>query len=151
MWKAFNELDALGWIAREHPVGRPKRPRMVTVQSDGCAPMVKAFEEGKEFAELWQGAQTIADGLRVPAAVGDFLILRSLRESNGTAVAVPDSELIDAANLIGRTQGIFVCPEGAAPLVAFQRLRSQGWIRDDETVVLFNTGTGLKYTHLWNP
>ncbi|MBU0492565.1 MAG: threonine synthase [Chloroflexi bacterium] len=142
MWKAFDEMEQLGWIG-------PKRPRMVTVQSEGCAPMVRAFHEGTEFAEPWQGASTIADGLRVPAAVGDFLILRALRESNGTAVAVPDDEMIPAANLIGRTQGIFVCPEGAATLAAFQHLRDQGWIADDETVILFNTGSGLKYAHLW--
>jgi threonine synthase len=142
MWKAFDELEALGWIG-------PERPRMVTVQPDGCAPMVKAFHEGREFAEPWPDAATIADGLRVPAAVGDFLILRALRESNGTAIAVSDQEMLEAVNLIGCTQGIFVCPEGAAPLVAFQRLRDQGWIGDDETVVLFNTGSGLKYVHLW--
>jgi len=142
MWKAFDEMEQLGWIG-------PKRPRMVTVQSEGCAPMVRAFHEGQEFAAPWQGARTIADGLRVPAAVGDFLIIRALRESNGTAVAVPDEEFIGAANLIGRTQGIFACPEGGATLAAFQHLRSQGWIGDDETVVLFNTGSGLKYAHLW--
>jgi threonine synthase len=142
MWKAFGEMEELGWIG-------PERPRMVTVQSDGCAPMVRAFHEGTEFAAPWQGAKTIADGLRVPAAVGDFLILRALRESGGTAVAVPDEEMVEAGKLIGRTQGIFVCPEGAATLVAFQRLRDQGWIGDDETVVLFNTGSGLKYAHLW--
>jgi threonine synthase len=142
MWKAFDEMEALGWIG-------PERPRMVTVQAAGCAPMVRAFKEGKEFAEPWQGARTIADGLRVPAAVGDFLILRALRESDGTAIAVADEELIEAANLIGRTQGMFVCPESAATLVAFQHLRSQGWIGDDESVVLFSTGNALKYAHLW--
>jgi len=142
MWKAFDEMEKLGWIG-------PQRPRMVTVQSDGCAPMVKAFHEGREFAEPWQDARTIADGLRVPAAVGDFLILRALRQSDGTAVAVSDQEMLEAANLIGRTQGVFACPEGAATLVAFQHLRRQGWIDDDETVVLFNTGSGLKYAHLW--
>jgi threonine synthase len=142
MWKAFDEMEQLGWIGAE-------RPRMVTVQSEGCAPMVRAFHEGQEFAAPWQRAKTIADGLRVPAAVGDFLILRALRESNGTAVAVSDQELIDAANLIGRTQGIFACPEGGATLAAFQHLRNQGWLADDETVVLFNTGSGLKYAHLW--
>ena len=142
MWKAFDEMEKLGWIG-------PQRPRMVTVQSDGCAPMVKAFHEGREFAEPWQDARTIADGLRVPAAVGDFLILRALRQSGGTAVAVSDQEMLEAANLIGRTQGVFACPEGAATLVAFQHLRRQGWIDDDETVVLFNTGSGLKYAHLW--
>jgi threonine synthase len=142
MWKAFDEMEQLGWIGA-------KRPRMVTVQSEGCAPMVRAFQAGQQFAEPWQGAATLADGLRVPAAVGDFLILRALRESGGTAVAVPDGEMIDAANLIGRTQGIFVCPEGGATLAAFQHLWEQGWIADDETVVLFNTGSGLKYAHLW--
>jgi threonine synthase len=142
MWKGFGELEELGWIGS-------KRPRMVVVQSDGCAPMVKAFEEGKEFAEPWQGAETIADGLRVPAAVGDFLILRTLRESNGSAIAVADEELMEAAKLIGRTQGMFACPEAAAPLAAFQHLRRRGWIGDGETVVLFSTGNGLKYAHLW--
>jgi threonine synthase len=122
---------------------------MVTVQSEGCAPMVRAFHEGQKVAAPWQGAQTIADGLRVPAAMGDFLILRALRESQGTAVAVPDKDLIGAANLIGRSQGISACPEGGAALAAFQHLRSQGWIGADETVVLLNTGSGLKYAHLW--
>jgi len=143
MWKAFAEMGKLGWIGS-------KRPRMVTVQSEGCAPMVKAFKEGKEFAEAWQGAKTIADGLRVPAAVGDFLILRALRESNGTAVAVPDSEIMENTNLMGRTQGIFAAPEGGATLAGFIKLRKQGWINDDETVVLFNTGSGHKYSHLWD-
>ncbi len=142
MWKAFDELEQLGWIG-------PQRPRMVAVQSEGCAPMVKAFHEGREFAEPWQGASTIADGLRVPAAVGDFLILRTLRESGGAAVAVSDQEIMEAAKLIGHTQGMFVCPEGAATLVGFQHLRRQGWIGGDETVVLLNTGSGHKYAHLW--
>jgi len=142
MWKGFDELEQLDWIG-------PQRPRMVTVQSEGCAPMVKAFHQGREFAEPWQGASTIADGLRVPAAVGDFLILRALRESGGTAIAVSDQEIMEAARLMGRTQGIFPCPEGAATLAGFQRLRRQGWIGDDEMVVLFNTGSGHKYAHLW--
>lgn len=142
MWKAFAEMEAMGWIG-------PERPRMVTVQAEGCAPMVRAFHAGDEFAAPWQGAHTLADGLRVPAAVGDFLILRALRESGGTAVAVPDAEMIEAANLLGRTEGIWPAPEGAATLVAFQALRRQGWIADHETVVLFNTGSGLKYAHLW--
>ena len=142
MWKAFDEMEQLGWIGS-------KRPRMVTVQSDGCAPMVRAFEEGTEFAEYWQGAATVADGLRVPAAVGDFLILRALRESNGTAVAVPDAEMMDDSDLIGRTQGIFTAPEGGATLSAFKRLRDQGWIKNGESVLLFNTGSGHKYQHLW--
>jgi threonine synthase len=142
MWKAFEEMEQLGWISS-------RRPRMVVVQAEGCAPMVRAYHAGQEFAAPWQRAHTIADGLRVPAAVGDFLILRALRESGGTAVAVADDEMMAAARLIGRSQGLFVSPEGGAPLAAFQRLRAQGWIGDAERVVLFNTGNGLKYTHLW--
>jgi len=142
MWKAFDEMETLGWVGT-------KRPRMVAVQSNGCAPIVKAFMEGKEFAETWQKAMTIADGLRVPAAVGDFLILRVLYKSNGSAIAVADEEIMTAAGMIGRTQGMFVCPEAAAPLAAFQHLLNQGWIDKDETVVLLHTGNGLKYLHLW--
>ncbi|UCG52426.1 MAG: threonine synthase [Candidatus Latescibacterota bacterium] len=142
MWKAFDEFERLGWVSS-------KRPRMVTVQSDGCAPMVKAFHDGSEFAEPWKDAATIADGLRVPSAVGDFLILRALRESNGTAIAVSDQSMIEAANLMGRTQGIFPAPESGATLAAFIRLRDDGWIKDEESVVLFSTGSGAKYAHLW--
>jgi threonine synthase len=142
MWKAFDEMEKLEWISS-------KRPRMVTVQSSGCAPIVKAFKENKEFAVSWKDAETIAAGLRVPSAIGDFLILRALRESNGTAIAVPDNELLEAAKMIGSTQGLFVCPETAATLVAFHKLRGRGWIHDDESVVLFNTGSGYKYSHLW--
>ena len=143
MWKAFDEMEKMGWIGS-------KRPRMVTVQSTGCAPMVKAFNEGKEFAEMWSGAKTIADGLRVPAAIGDFLILRALRESKGTAVAVSDEEIFENTNIIGRTEGIFAAPEGGATLAALKNLLSSGWINKDETVVLFNTGSGHKYYTLWN-
>ncbi|RME61784.1 MAG: pyridoxal-phosphate dependent enzyme, partial [Caldilineae bacterium] len=142
MWKAFDEMEQMGLIGSE-------RPRMVTVQSTGCAPMVRAFQEGSEFAEMWQGARTIADGLRVPAAVGDFLILRALRESHGTAVAVPDEEMLKYARLMGKHTGVFPAPEGAATLAAQVHLLQEGWIQPDETVVLFNTGTGLKYAHLW--
>ena len=112
--------------------------------------MVKAFHGGEEFAEPWQNAATIADGMRVPAAVGDFLIIRTLRESGGTAVSVEDKEMITAANLIGRTQGLFVSPEGGATFAAFQKLREDGWIKENESVVLFNTGSGHKYAHLWD-
>ncbi len=142
MWKAFDEMERLGWIGSE-------RPRMVTVQSEGCAPIVRAFHDGSEFAEPWQNPHTIADGLRVPSAVADFLILRALRESDGTAVSVSDEEMLHAIGELGRTQGIFACPEGAATLAAFRRLRGDGWIRDGEKVVLFNTGSGLKYAHLF--
>ena len=143
MWKAFDEMEKLGWIG-------PGRPRMVTVQSDGCAPMVRAFDEGREFAEPWVGARTIADGLRVPAAVGDFLILRALRESRGTAVAVPDRDILAGTYLMGRTQGLWPAPEGGATLAAFLELRKRGWIADGEKVVLFNTGNGAKYSHVWD-
>jgi threonine synthase len=142
MWKAFSEMETLGWIGSE-------RPRMVTVQSEGCAPMVRAFDQGKEFAEVWKNASTVAAGLCVPAAIGDFLILKALRESNGIAVAVSDKEIMYGADLLGHTQGIFACPEGGATVAAFQHLRAQGWILRHETVLLFNTGSGYKYAHLW--
>ena len=138
MWKAFDEMEKLGWI-------NSKRPRMVSVQSIGCAPIVKAFNDGSEFAEPWKDAATKADGLRVPAAVGDFLILRALRESNGTALSVTDEQMIDAVKLIGRTQGLFVSPEGGATLAAFTELQKSCWIKTNEKVVLFNTGSGHKY------
>jgi len=142
MWKAFEELEVLDWI-------KSKKPRMVSVQANGCAPIVKAFNEGKEVAEPWLDTKTIAEGLKVPVAIGDFLILRTLRESRGTAIAVSDDELMDAIQLISRTEGIFACPEGAATLVAFKHLYKQGWIKSNEKVVLFNTASGLKYIHLW--
>jgi threonine synthase len=138
MWKAFDELEELGWI-------NSKRPRMVTVQATGCAPMVRAFNEGKEFADHWEKAFTVADGLRVPSAVGDFLILRSLRESNGTAVAISDEEMINGIKTVGRTQGLFISPEGGATYAAFIELLNSGWIARDEKVVLLNTGSGHKY------
>jgi threonine synthase len=142
MWKAFEEMEELGWIG-------PKRPRMVSVQAQGCAPIVRAFEENREFAEPWTDPKTAADGLRVPAAVGDFLILRVLRESGGTAVAVSDEEMIAGANLVGRAQGLFVSPETGATLAALQKLREENWAHPGENVVLFHTGGGAKYAHLW--
>ncbi len=142
MWKAFDEMERMGLIS-------PERPRMVTVQAETCAPLVRAFHAGSEHAELWQGAHTIADGLRVPVAVGDFLVLRALRESGGTAVAVSDADMLRYARIMGRQTGIFPAPEGAACLAAQVALLESGWLRPDERVVLFNTGTGLKYAHLW--
>ena len=121
---------------------------MVTVQSAGCAPIVRAFQSGAQTAEPWTDAHTIASGLRVPRAIGDFLILRALRESSGTAVAVPDSELVEAVKLWGRLEGIFLCPEGAACLPALRQLKNSGWISPEDKVVLFNTGTGLKYLEI---
>lgn len=143
MWKAFCEMEELGWIDS-------KRPRMVTVQSAGCAPMVRAFQNNTSFAEPWEDAKTIADGLRVPSAVGDFLILQALHDSSGTAIAVSDRDILMEATAIGQIQGIFACPEGGATLAAFKQLRKDGWIKDGETVVLFNTGSGYKYYHLWD-
>ena len=143
MWKAFDEMEKLDWIGS-------KRPRMVSVQSEGCAPIIKAFNEGTKHAEPWQNASTIASGLRVPGAIGDFLILNAIRESNGTAVAVTDKDIMDCTNLIGRTQGIFPAPEGGATLAAFNILYKQGWIKEEDKVVLFNTGSGHKYFNLWD-
>jgi threonine synthase len=143
MWKAFEELKNLGWI-------KSKLPRMVSVQAKGCAPIVRAFNANKDSATPWREVTTIADGLRVPAAIGDFLILRTLKESKGTAVAVPDSAMLEAIMQIGSYEGIFCSPEGAATFVAFKYLRQQEWIRENEKVVLFNTANGLKYSHLWS-
>ena len=141
MWKAFDEMEVLGLIDA-------KRPRMVSVQSRGCAPIVRAFEQGERHATPWQGAATIADGLRVPAAIGDFLILDALRQSHGTAIAVSDDEMLRYAAMMGRLTGIFPAPEGAACLAAQVALLEQGWMGADEEVVRFNTGSGLKYAHL---
>lgn len=142
MWKAFDEMEKLGWIGS-------KRPRMVSVQSTGCAPIIRAYVENKEFAEPWAEASTIADGLRVPAAVGDFLILRAIRESNGTAIAVDDKSIFEAANMIARNEGIFPAPEGGATLAAYIELKKENWIKENESTVLFNTGSGHKYMNLW--
>jgi threonine synthase len=139
MWKAFEELEAIGWIAP----GR--RPRMVSVQADGCAPIVRAFAAGRDCAEPVVDAHTIADGLRVPAAVGDFLMLRILRESGGTALSIPDAAMIDGMRRLGSSEGISAAPEGGAALAALDRLLAAGKISDDDVVVLFNTGGALKY------
>jgi threonine synthase len=138
MWKAFNELEAIGWIGS-------KRPRMVAVQAEGCAPIVKAFDEGTRHAELWQNASTIASGIRVPAAVGDFLILDAVRESNGFAVAVSDEDINIAHQECAKKEGILICPEGAATLAALKQEIGTGRIKSDESVMLFNCATGLKY------
>jgi threonine synthase len=139
MWKAFDELERLGWVA---PL---KRPRMVSVQAENCAPIVRAFERGTERAEAWEGATTIADGLRVPRAIGDFLILRAIRESQGAAVRVSDSSMVDAMRQIGRREGVSAAPEGGAALVAIERLVADGSIKSGDSVILFNTGGALKY------
>lgn len=139
MWKAFAELAALGWI---DPV---KRPHMVTVQASGCAPIVRAFHEGTEKAAPWTDARTIADGLRVPRAVGDFLVLRAVRESGGAAVAVDDADMVTGMKELGALEGISAAPEGGAALHALRVLIAEGRIRPDHRVVLFNTGGALKY------
>jgi threonine synthase len=138
MWKAFDEMEQMGWIGS-------KRPRMVTVQASGCAPIVRAFEEGKRFADEFPNAATTASGLRVPKAIGDFLILDALRDSGGTAVAVTDDELIKATREIGAAEGIFCAPEGAACLPALRKLIEADLVKSSDRVVLFNTGSGVKY------
>ncbi len=138
MWKAFDEMEALGWIGVE-------RPKMFTVQADGCAPVVRAWETGAESAEPWQNATTYAAGLRVPSAVGDFLMLRALRASGGGAVAVSDAAMAEAVQWIGADTGVFAAPEGGATAVAVPRLLELGLLVPSDEVVLFNTGSGLKY------
>ena len=138
MWKAFQELRGIGWLDG-------KMPRFVSVQAAGCAPIVKAFEEGEEESEPWPDPTTIASGLRVPKALGDFLVLRALRESSGIAVRVSDDEIRETMRLVSADEGVLVCPEGAAAVAAAYRLRQRGWLDEHEDVVVLNTGSGLKY------
>ena len=138
MWKAFTELEAIGFIG-------PERPRMVAVQAEGCAPMVKAWEEGERHAERWEDASTVAAGIRVPKAVGDFLILDAVRESGGFAMAVSDEELMQAVKDAGTQDGLLLCPEGGATLAAYRKALEQGLVDPDDRAVLFNCATGLKY------
>ena len=141
MWKAFDEMEELGWID-----GR--RPRMFSVQAAGCAPIVRAYERGERSAELWQDAHTIASGLRVPVAIGDYLMLDAIRDSGGAAIAVTDDEIRAATDLVGSREGLWMAPEGAATAVGARKLRKQGKIGADERVVLFNTGAGMVYPDL---
>ena len=138
IWKAFDELEELGWIGSE-------RPRMVCVQAEGCAPVVKAFQTGAARTELWQNAATIASGLRVPGVFADRLILKCLRDSHGTALSVTDEEILDAQKELARGEGIFAAPEGAATLAGLKKLVQTGWCKENDNIVLLNTGTGLKY------
>ena len=138
MWKAFDELQQLGWIG-------DKRPRMISVQAAGCAPIVRAFEAGDRFAEEFENAATVASGLRVPKAIGDFMILDAIRESAGTAITVTDEELIEGAKELARIEGIFAAPEGGACVPALRKLLARGDVKPGEKVVLFNTGSGIKY------
>ena len=138
MWKAFDELEKIGWIGAE-------RPRMVAVQAAGCAPIVRAWEKGEEHAPLWENAATIAAGIRVPVAVGDFLIIRAVRESQGFAIAVEDDDILDAQQEMAREEGLLLCPEGAATYAAYRRSLAEGLVSRRDRIVLFNCATGLKY------
>jgi len=142
MWKAFNELKELGWIDE-------KMPRMISIQSEGCAPIVKAFKGGKKESEFWKDAKTIAAGIRVPKAFADFLILRALYESGGGSVAVSDKEILEASKEFAR-EGVFACPEGAATLAGLKQLLEEGNIDKDEKILLYNTGSGIKYPKVYS-
>src|SRR3989449_4505050 len=141
MWKAFEELRAIGWLDQ-------KRPRFVAVQAEGCAPIVRAFVEGRNESEPWPDPRTFAAGIRVPKALGDFIVLKALREAGGTAVAVNEAEIAESMRAAGAAEGMLVCPEGGAAIAGTGKLRRDGWIRDDDEVVVFNTGTGLKYAEV---
>jgi threonine synthase len=138
MWKAFDEMEIMGWIG-------PDRPRLVAVQSDGCAPVVEGFHEGRDRTQPWASPRTTAYGLRVPNPIGGFLCLRALRETKGTAIAIPESDIASAAAVMSATTGVDAGPEAGAAWAAHGALRDQGWIRDGERVLVFNTGTGIKY------
>ncbi len=142
MWKAFAEMEELGWIA-------PRRPKMIAVQAEGCQPVVDAFERGQSSCRYWQDAWTVAAGLRVPKPLGDFLMLEILRASGGTAVAVRDTDILDAGLRLASEEGIFVCPEGAACVAALQKLVAGGFLNASERVVIYNTGSGLKYAEVY--
>jgi threonine synthase len=143
MWKAFDELEELGWIGS-------KRPKMISVQAEGCAPITRAFEQHSEASEFWQDAHTVASGLRVPKALGDFLVLKAIRESGGTAVSVSDSEMIDAGLLMAESEGIFPAPEGGACVAAVRNLLHSGFLKREEQIVIYNTGSGLKYLEAYS-
>lgn len=143
MWKAFEEMEALGWIGA-------RRPKMIAVQAEGCQPVVRAFDEGAERSRAWEGARTVAAGLRVPKPLGDFLVLEAVRASGGTAVAVSDEELLDAGVMLAREEGIFAAPEGAACVAALEKLVSRGFLKSSDRTVIYNTGSGLKYLEAYS-
>jgi threonine synthase len=145
MWKAFEELEQMGFLPSGH------RPRMYAVQAEGCAPIVKAFEEDKEDAPMWEGAQTLAHGIRVPKAIGDFLMLRAMRASHGAGIRVSDPEIIQGVKDASSLEGLFVCPEGGACVAALRKLKASGHLSADDVVVVFNTGTGFKYVENMAP
>jgi len=142
MWKAFAELEELGWIGS-------KRPKMIAVQAEGCKPIVRAFEERTEFSEFWKEATTLASGLRVPKPLGDFLVLQAVRESGGTALAVTDAEIMAGCNELARSEGLFVAPEGGACIAALRKLRESGFLDKANRILIYNTGSGYKYLEAW--
>jgi threonine synthase len=142
MWKAFAELEQLGWIG-------PRRPKMIAVQAEGCPPIVRAFEQNAEFSEFWTGATTLASGLRVPKALGDFLVLQAVRESAGTAIAVSDIEMMNAAEELAANEGLFIAPEGGACMAALKKLRLSGFLSKSDRILIYNTGSGYKYLEAW--
>ena len=144
MWKAFAEMEALGWITS-------KRPKMIVVQAEGCAPIVKAFKEGKPRSEFFEHAETVASGLRVPKALGDFLVLDAVRQSGGTCIAVSDDEMIEAGVELATDEGIFAAPEGGACVAALKKLLASGFLTAQERIVIYNTGSGLKYLEAYSP
>jgi threonine synthase len=143
MWKAFDEMEVLGWIGS-------RRPKMIAVQTEGCQPVVRAYEEGQQRSQFWENAHTVASGLRVPKPLGDFLILEAVRKSGGTAIAVSDDQLIDAGIQLGSDEGIFVAPEGAACVAALEKLLASGFLKKDERIAIYNTGAGLKYLEAYS-
>jgi threonine synthase len=143
MWKAFAELEQLGWIDS-------RRPKMIAVQATGCEPITRAFQQGAVASEFFAQAHTVASGLRVPKALGDFLVLQAVRESAGTAISVTDQEMLDAALLLARSEGIFAAPEGGACVAAVTRLLQSGFLKPDERILIYNTGSGLKYLEAYS-
>jgi threonine synthase len=143
MWKAFDEMEKLGWIGS-------RRPKMIAVQAEGCAPVVRAFEENEPRSRFFDGAHTLAAGLRVPKPLGDFLVLDAVRSSGGTAIAVSDEEMLDAGAELASTEGIFAAPEGAACVAALRKLLASGFLKPADRIVLYNTGSGLKYPEAWS-
>jgi threonine synthase len=142
MCKAFDEMQEMGWIGAE-------RPRMVAVQAEGCAPIVRAWEAHREKADFFPNAATMASGLRVPGPLGDLMMLKMLKQTNGTALTVSDAEMLEAGKQLASQEGIFAAPEGAATVIGARKLAESGWIKPEEKVVLFNTGTGYKYAEAW--
>ena len=143
MWKAFRELEQLGWIG-------PKRPKMIAVQAEGCQPIVRAFEQNAEFSEFWEGASTLASGLRVPKPLGDFLVLQAVRQSGGTTLAVSDAETMDACEELASREGLFVAPEGGACIAALKKLRRSEFLGRKDRILIYNTGSGYKYLEAWS-